>query len=259
MIFTDSHAHLTAEAFEPDREAVLERAQAAGMRHVCTIGSLPTDASQAIALAERHGSVTAAVGLHPHEASLWDDASAARIEALAGHPRVVAVGEIGLDYHYDHSPRDRQREAFREQIRVARRMSLPVIVHSREAPEDTLRILREEKAGEIGGVLHCFSGSQEMADLAVDLGFWISFSGILTFRNAQDLRGVAARVPADRLLCETDSPFLSPHPYRGRRNEPVRTLDVVACLATIRGESPEAMGERTTVNFEAAFPRLRSA
>ncbi len=259
MIFTDSHAHLTAEAFEPDREEVLQRALAAGMRHVCTIGSLPTDASQAVALAERHDFVTAAVGLHPHEARLWDAASADLIEVLAGHPRVVAIGEIGLDYHYDHSPRDRQCEAFREQIRVARRLSLPVIVHSREAPEDTLRILKEEKAGEAGGVLHCFSGNQEMADHAVGLGFWISFSGMLTFRNAQDLRSVAARVPVDRLLCETDSPFLSPHPHRGRRNEPVRTLEVVACLADIRGETPEAMGERTTLNFEAAFPRVRSA
>lgn len=259
MIFTDSHAHLTAEAFEPDREAVLERARTAGMRHVCTIGSLPTDASQAIALAERHEFVAAAVGLHPHEARLWDDASAGRIEVLAGHPRVIAIGEIGLDYHYDYSPRDKQREAFREQIRVARRLSLPVIVHSREAPEDTLRILREEKAGEAGGVLHCFSGSQEMADVAVGLGFRISFSGILTFQHAEDLRRIAARVPADRLLCETDSPFLSPHPHRGRRNEPVRTLEVVACLAAIRGEDPEATGERTTLNFEAAFPRVRPA
>jgi TatD DNase family protein len=259
MIFTDSHAHLTMDAFDADREAVLERARRAGMRYLCAIGSLARDAGETLAMADRHDFVYAAVGLHPHDARLWSDAAADRLESLSRHPRVLAVGEIGLDYHYDHSPRDRQREVFREQIRLARRLGLPVVIHTREAHEDTLRILTEEKAGDLGGVFHCFSGSGEMAGFAAEIGFRISFSGSLTFRNAHPLREVAARVPADLLLTETDAPFLSPHPYRGKRNEPFRTVEVVAELARLHGTTPEAMGEKTTANFEAAFSRLRSS
>lgn len=259
MIFTDSHSHLTLPAFDPDREEVLLRARAAGLRHLCTVGSLARDAEGALALAEKHDFIHFAAGLHPHDARLWDPASSSRLEALACHPRFLAIGEIGLDYHYDHSPRDRQREVFREQIRAARRLRLPVLIHTREAHEDTLRILEEEKAGEVGGVFHCFSGNDEMARYAVERGYRVSFSGSITFKNAGDLRRIAAAVPPDLLLTETDAPFLSPHPHRGGRNEPVRVLEVVTKLAEIRGTTPDFMGELTTRNFEDAFPRVRPA
>lgn len=259
MLFTDSHAHLTFPDFDADREEVLRRAREAGLRRVCTVGSLATDAGEALALAEGHDFICFAAGLHPHEARLWDPAVSSRLEDLARHPRFVAVGEIGLDYHYDRSPRERQREVFREQIRVARRLGLPILIHTREAEEDTLRILEEEKAEEVGGVFHCFSGSEEMARYAVERGYRVSFSGSITFQNAGDLRRIAAGIPEELLLTETDAPFLSPHPYRGRRNEPLRVVEVVRKLAEIRGTTAESLGERTTRNFEAAFPRLRPA
>jgi TatD DNase family protein len=256
MIFTDSHAHLTLDAFDADREEVILRAREAGLRYLCTIGSLARDAEGAAALAEKHDFIYFTAGLHPHDAKLWDEASPGRLEALSAHSRLLAIGEIGLDYHYDHSPRDRQREVFREQIRLARRLKLPLVIHTREAHDDTLRILEEEKAEEVGGIFHCFSGNDEMARFAAGIGFRISFSGSLTFKNAGDLRAVAAGVPEHLLLTETDAPFLSPHPHRGKRNEPLRVLEVVATLAGIRGTTPEAMGDRTTRNFQAAFPRL---
>jgi len=256
MIFTDSHAHLTLEAFDPDREEVLSRAREAGLRYLCTVGSLARDADAARALSEAHPFVYFTAGLHPHDARLWDAEKAGRLESIASHPRLLAVGEIGLDYHYDHSPRERQREVFREQIRIARRSGLPIVIHTREADADTLRILEEEKAEEVGGVFHCFSGDAAMADFAVARNFRISFSGSLTFRNADGLREVAAELPEGCLLTETDAPFLSPHPHRGKRNEPLRVVDVVTRLAELRGVSPETMGEATTRNFEAAFPRV---
>jgi TatD DNase family protein len=259
MIFTDSHAHLTLEAFDDDREEVILRARAAGLSYLCTIGSLARDAAQAASLADRHDFIYFTAGLHPHDAKLWDDSCPGRLEALSAHPRFVAIGEIGLDYHYDYSPRDRQREAFREQIRLARRLGVPVVIHTREAHEDTLRILEEEKAAEVGGIFHCFSGNSEMARFATGAGFYISFSGSLTFKNAGGLREVAGSVPLPLLLTETDAPFLSPHPHRGKRNEPVRVLEVVTKLAELHGLPPEAMGERTTRNFESAFPRLSAS
>jgi TatD DNase family protein len=259
MIFTDSHAHLTLDAFDADREEVILRARGAGMRHLCTIGSLARDASEAAALAGKHDFIYFTAGLHPHDARLWDETSAGRLESAAANPRLLAIGEIGLDYHYDHSPRDRQREAFREQIRLARRLGLPIVIHTREAHDDTLRILEEERAAEVGGIFHCFSGDGEMARFATGLGFRISFSGSLTFKNAGDLREVAAAVPPHLLLTETDAPFLSPHPNRGKRNEPIRVMEVVSRLAEIHGITPDAMGERTTRNFESTFPRLRAS
>jgi TatD DNase family protein len=259
MIFTDSHAHLTLPAFDADREEVIHRAREAGLRHLCTVGSLSRDADGARALAEKHDFIHFIAGLHPHDAKLWDGSSLPRLEALAAHPRLLAIGEIGLDYHYDLSPRDRQREVFREQVRAARRLGLPVVIHTREAHEDTLRILDEERGEEAGGVFHCFSGNAEMARYAMERGYRISFSGSVTFKNAGDLREIAAQVPPALLLTETDAPFLSPHPHRGRRNEPVRVIEVVTKLAEIQGTTPDAMGDQTTRNFEAAFPRLRSA
>ena len=256
MQFVDSHAHLCLEAFDADREAVLSRAREAGLAQLLCIGSMVGDAEAALALSERHPDVYFAAGLHPHDARHWDEATRGRLASLASHPRFLALGEIGLDYHYNRSPPEAQREAFRAQIRLARERRVPIVIHTREAHDDTLRILSEEKAPEVGGVFHCFSGNAAMAEFAVSHGFRVSFSGSLTFKNAADLREIAARLPATSLLTETDSPFLSPHPHRGKRNEPARTTDVVRCLADLRGVSPEAMGEQTSGNFQATFPKL---
>jgi TatD DNase family protein len=256
MKFVDSHAHLCLEAFDADREEVLQRAREAGLAQLLCIGSMVRDAEAAQALSERHPDIYFAAGLHPHDARFWDDSLRGRLDALAAHPRFLALGEIGLDFHYNHSPPEAQRHAFRAQIRLARERAVPLVIHTREAHDETLQILSEEKASEVGGVFHCFSGNTAMAEFALSVGFRVSFSGSLTFKNAGALREIAAALPAESLLTETDAPFLSPHPHRGKRNEPARSADVVRCLAEIRGVSPEAMGEQTCRNFQDAFPRL---
>jgi TatD DNase family protein len=259
MIFTDSHAHLCLDAFDADRDEVLQRARDAGMRHLLCIASLARDLGATRAFSEKHPDVYFAAGLHPHDARLWDDTLRRRLEEVLSHPRLLAIGEIGLDYHYNYSPPENQREAFRAQIRLARAHRLPIVIHTREAHDDTLKIMEEESAPEVGGVFHCFSGNQAMADFALERNFKISFSGSLTFKNAESLRQIACGLPQDVLLTETDAPFLSPHPHRGKRNEPARVVEVVRCLAQLRLVAPEAMGELTTRNFEAAFPRLKTA
>jgi len=259
MVFTDSHAHLCLDAFDADREAVLQRARDAGMRHLLCIASLVRDVDATREFSEQHPDVYFAAGLHPHDARLWDDRLRQRLEDLLSHPRLLGVGEIGLDYHYNYSPPESQREAFRAQIRVALSHSLPIVIHTREAHDDTLKILQEENASRVGGVFHCFSGNQAMADFALEQNFRISFSGSLTFKNAESLRQIAPTIPEHALLTETDAPFLSPHPHRGQRNEPARVMEVVHCLAELRHVTPEVMGEQTTRNFEAAFPRLNPA
>jgi len=258
MVLTDSHAHLALAAFDEDRDEVLRRAREAGMRHLLCIGSLVRDADATRELAEEHPDLFFTAGIHPHDSKQWDDGARRHLEDLTSHSRFLAVGEVGLDYHYNYSPPEQQREAFRAQIRLAREQRRPIVIHTREAHDDTLRILEEEKAAEVGGVFHCFSGNQAMAEFALERGFWISFSGSLTFKNAGSLREIASTVPLERLLTETDAPFLSPHPHRGKRNEPARVAEVVRCLAQLRGLTPETMGERTTRNFEAAFPRCAS-
>jgi TatD DNase family protein len=255
MVFADSHAHLALEAFDPDREAVLLRAREAGMRRLLCIASLVRDLDSARLLSEKEPDVFFAAGLHPHDARLWDGELRRRLEDATSHPRLLAIGEIGLDYHYNYSPPEQQREAFRDQIRLAREHRLPLVIHTREAHDDTLRILREESAGQVGGVFHCFSGNRAMADFAMEAAFMISFSGTLTFKNAGSLRVLAADIPLDRLLTETDSPFLSPHPHRGRRNEPARVVEVVRCLAEIKKVDAPELGELTMRNFQRAFPR----
>jgi TatD DNase family protein len=259
MVFTDSHAHLCLDDFDADRDEALQRARDAGMRHLLCIASLARDLDATREFSEKHPDVHFAAGLHPHDARLWDEALRQRLEETLSHPRLLAIGEIGLDYHYNHSPPEMQREAFRAQIQLARAHRLPIVIHTREAHDETLKILEEESASEVGGVFHCFSGNQAMADFALERGFRISFSGSLTFKNAESLRQIATALPQNALLTETDSPFLSPHPHRGKRNEPARVVEVVRCLAQLRLASPEAMGELTTRNFEAAFPRLNPA
>jgi TatD DNase family protein len=252
-VYSDSHAHLTMEAFDADRDAVIARARAGGLRHIVTISSYVGDAGRCAALAAAHDFIHFTAGVHPHDARQWDDTIAAGIRAAARHPKAVAIGEIGLDYHYDRSPRDRQREVFRAQIVMARELGLPIVIHTREAWDDTLAILREEDAREIGGVFHCFSGGVEEARGCLDLGFRLSFAGPVTFKNGAAIAAAAAFAPIERILVETDSPYLSPHPHRGQRNEPDRVRAVAAKLAEIKGTTPEAIGEATTLGLRAAF------
>jgi TatD DNase family protein len=252
-VLSDSHAHLTLEHFDPDRDEVIARARAAGIERLVTVSSFIGDAAACAELAARHDFIHFTAGVHPHEAKHWTPAVAAAIRQAAARPKAVAIGEIGLDYHYDFSPREDQRRAFRDQIALAREVRLPIVIHTREAWDDTLSILREERASEIGGVFHCFSGGRDEAARCLDLGFYLSFAGPLTFKNAGGLTEAAAFAPIDRLLCETDAPYLTPHPYRGKRNEPARVVHVVDRLAALKRLSPAQVGEATTQNLMTVF------
>lgn len=247
----DSHCHLDSEQFDTDRQQVIERALSAGVRLMLSIGAGagPQDLEAAIRLAERFPCVWASVGVHPHDAAKADDGVIARLEALLKHPRVVAVGEIGLDYYYDFAPRERQRALFRDQLALARRAAKPVIIHTREAWEDTFAILEASGLGPAGGIMHCFSGGPEHAQRALDLGFHISFSGIVTFPKAAAVHAAARMVPDARLLVETDAPYLAPVPHRGKRNEPAFTVLTAQRLAELRGASLESIAAVTTANF----------
>jgi TatD DNase family protein len=251
----DSHCHLDMDDFAGDRGDVLARAAAAGVSAMVTIGAGgPLEANaRAVALAGAHPQVYATVGVHPHEAAMVDDAVLATITELASRPKVVAIGESGLDYHYDNSPRPQQRAAFARFIQLARSLSLPVVVHLRAADPDALEIMRAEGARDAGGVIHCFSGDADSARAFLELGFHISFSGIVTFKNAEPLRAAACVVPADRLLIETDAPFLAPIPHRGRRNEPALVVHTAAVLAEVRGEPIEVLAEATRRNTQRLF------
>jgi len=252
-VFSDSHAHLTLEHFDPDRDEVIARARQAGIARLVTVASFIGDAEACAALAARHDFIHFTAGVHPHEAKSFTPEVAEGIRRAAARPRAVAIGEIGLDYHYDFSPRDAQRRAFREQIGLARSLTLPIVVHTREAWDDTLLILGEERAREIGGVFHCFSGGKEEARRCLDLGFYLSFAGPVTFKNSSGVAEAAAFAPLDRILCETDSPYLTPHPFRGKRNEPARVVLVAAKVADLKRLTPEAVGEATTRNLETIF------
>lgn len=253
-MFIDTHTHLDDARYQDDRDAVLARAREAGVEALVTIGCDLSSSQAAVALAERYDSVYAAIGIHPHEvrhiANGWYD----ELRRLAQHKKIVAYGEIGLDYHYQHSPPQEQQERFREQIQLARELKLPIIVHTREAQDDTISILREEQAREVGGVLHCFSGDAWLAKAALDLGFYLSFSGIVTFRNAATLREIAKTVPLDRLLIETDCPYLTPVPHRGKRNEPAHVVLIAQHLSALHGTlSPAEIGTYTTENAKRLF------
>jgi TatD DNase family protein len=233
-VLIDSHCHLDDPRFDNDREAVLQRARAEGVTEFVTIGcDLPTS-QRAVSLAQQYPPVFSSIGVHPHEAAGITPATYDALRTLAKQPKVVAYGEIGLDYYYNFSPPEIQRQRFREQIALARELRLPVIIHSRDAKKDTLTILEEEKANEFGGVFHCFTGDLEMAKAALGLGFFISFSGIVTFPKAAELQKVAQELPLDRMLVETDSPYLTPHPYRGKRNEPAYVQHVARKIAQLR-------------------------
>jgi TatD DNase family protein len=232
----DSHAHVDGPEFDVDRDEVLARARAAGVERIAVIGAVgdPSSAERAVALAERDPHIWATVATHPHDVAQMTPAWWATHERLARHPRVVAIGETGLDYYYDHSPRDVQREAFARFIALARAVDKPVVCHIRDAHDDARSILRDAHAAELGCVIHCFTGTPDDARAYVEMGCYVSFSGIVTYKTAQALRDAVPLVPADRLLIETDCPYLSPIPVRGRRNEPahlVHTAEVVACAA----------------------------
>ena len=257
-MFVDSHCHIDGAEYDADREEVIRRARDAGVTTMLNVGTGDPHSGafeRAVELAEKHTDIYAAVGVHPHDAKLFTDRAEQRLLDLVKQSRqVIAWGEIGLDYHYDHSPRDVQRKVFERQLRLARLLELPVVIHSREANADTIAILREELAGyERGGVLHCFGGSLEMATSAIDLGFFISFAGNLTFQKAEDLRSIARQLPLDRLLIETDCPYLTPVPFRGKRNEPARVVETARCLAELHGRELEEIGHITGENFGKLF------
>ncbi len=254
-VLIDTHTHLDDARYDTDREAVLTRAREAGVNALVTIGCDLATSRAAVVLAERYPFVYAAIGVHPHEVKHIGDGWYDELRRLAQHPKIVAYGEIGLDYHYNHSAPKEQRHRFREQIGLARELKLPLVIHTREAQADTIAILREERASEVGGVFHCFSGDAWLAKDALDLGFYLSFSGIITFQNATMLRDIAKTVPPDRLLIETDCPYLTPVPYRGKRNEPAYVALVAKTLAEVRtpSETAEDIGRITAENARRLF------
>ena len=257
-MFVDSHAHIDGPEFDTDRDDVIQRAQAAAVSAILNVGTGDPHSGafeRAIELGRSHQSIYTAIGTHPHDARLYDDDAEERIKSLIKRgERVVAWGEIGLDFHYDNSPRDVQVAVFARQLHAARELDLPVIIHTREAEAETIDILKCDYDGaERRGVFHCFSGSAELAKRALDLGFMISFSGIVTFKKAEELRNVARQVPLDHLLIETDCPYLAPVPHRGKRNEPAYVVEVARCLADLHGLELEELGHVTTEHFMRFF------
>ncbi|CAN5480057.1 TatD family hydrolase [soil metagenome] len=252
----DSHCHLNYKGLVEEQAAVLARARAAGVDTMLNIATRESEWDDVLTTAEREPDVWATVGIHPHEADEHPHVDTAKLVERAAHPRIVGIGETGLDYYYDHSDRDRQRTAFRAHIAASRETGLPLIVHTREAEEDTIAILREEMGkGAFTGVIHCFTASGAFADQAMAIGFYISISGIVTFKNAKDLKETAARLPRDRLLIETDSPFLAPIPHRGRPCEPAFVADTAHFLAGLRAEDIDDLAAYTSANFRTLFTK----
>ncbi|MGS1017729.1 TatD family hydrolase [Allosphingosinicella humi] len=255
-MFIDSHCHLNYEGLVEDQAGVLARARAAGVETMLNISTRASEWDAVVGVAERESDVWASIGIHPHEADIHPDVETSTLVERASHPRVVGIGESGLDYYYDKSDRDRQRDSFRAHIAAARETGLPIIVHTRDAEEDTHRILSEEMGkGAFTGVIHCFTASADFGRKALDLGLYISISGIVTFKNAKDLQAAAKDIPLDRLLIETDSPFLAPAPHRGRPCEPAFVADTARFLATLRGEPVEELARATSDNFHALFTK----
>lgn len=255
-MFADSHCHLNYKGLIEDQEAVLARARGSGVGVMLNIATREREWDDIVATAEREPDVWASVGIHPHEADQHPHVDTAKLVERARHPRIVGIGESGLDYFYDHSDRDRQQASFRAHIAAARETGLPLIVHTRDAEDDTLSILRDEmEQGVYTGVIHCFTASGAFADAAMALGLYISISGIVTFKNARDLQDTAARLPIDRLLIETDAPFLAPVPHRGKPGEPAFVADTAVFLAKLRGERVEDLAARTADNFYALFSK----
>jgi TatD DNase family protein len=257
MEIIDSHAHLEFSQFDEDRAAVLERARAAGVGTLLAIGSGTSPAERldsAIPFAEQHDWIYATVGIHPHDANAATEEHFARLVELARHPRVIGWGEMGLDYHYDHAPRDVQQTVFRRQLAEARAAKLPIIIHCRDAWDDCLAILEQEwRASGIGGIFHCFTGALAQAQRGLDMGFLVSFAGNVTYPKMQHLRDVARELPLENILTETDSPFLPPQGRRGKRNEPAFVVEVAQALGNVRNLAPEQVAATTAANFRRFF------
>jgi len=255
-MFIDSHCHLNYKGLVDDQAGVLDRARAAGVSAMLNISTRASEWDDVIATAERESDVMASVGIHPHEADIHPDVETATLVERARHPKVIGIGESGLDYYYDRSDRERQRQSFRSHVVAARETQLPLIVHTRDAEEDTYAILAEEMGkGRYPALIHCFTASQGFADKVLALGLYVSISGIVTFKNARDLQDVAKTIPSDRLLIETDSPFLAPVPHRGRPCEPAYVADTARFLAELRGEPVEALAASTSANFRTLFAK----
>ncbi len=251
----DSHAHLEMEAFDGDREDVLRRAKMVGVETILSLGLMDEGAtySKAFQLVDDHPELLTAIGCHPHDAKSFGSEGEQFLRELSQRPRLVAIGEVGLDYHYNLSPPETQQDVFRRQIRVARSLGLPLIIHQREAEKDLITILDEEKSSEVGGILHSFTADRETALAAIERGFLISFSGIVTFKNAGPLREVARELPMDKILVETDCPYLAPVPYRGKRNEPAFVRETASCLADVKGFTLKEIEAATDENFRRFF------
>lgn len=255
-MFVDSHCHLNYKGLVEQQGEVLARARENGVSAMLNISTREREWDEVIELAEQESDVWASVGIHPHEADQHAGMDCAKLAAKSSHPRVVAVGETGLDYYYDHSDRDQQRTGFREHIKASRQTGLPIIIHTRDAEADTAAILTEEmQQGAFTGVIHCFTASADFARIALDLGLYISLSGIVTFKNARDLQDVAKWLPADRLLVETDAPFLAPIPHRGRTGEPAFVADTARYVAQLRDVTPEVLASQTSDNFYRLFSK----
>ena len=259
-MLADSHCHLNYKGLVEEQQAVLARARARGVTAMLNIATRESEWDAVLATAEAEPDVWATVGIHPHEADQHPHVDTAKLVARAAHPRVVGIGESGLDYYYDHSDRARQQASFRAHIAAAREAGVPIVVHTRDAEDDTAAILREEmEEGAFAGVIHCFTASGAFADKALDLGLYVSISGIVTFKNAKDLQETAARLPRERLLIETDAPFLAPVPHRGKTGEPAFVADTASFLAKLRGEDVEELQVYTADNFHALFNKTRAA
>ncbi|WP_339160598.1 TatD family hydrolase [Siminovitchia sp. FSL H7-0308] len=252
MLF-DTHVHLNDEQFNDDLEEVMKRAQEAGVEHMVVVGFNRETIERALQIVDKYDFLYASIGWHPVDAIDMTEEDLVWLEEKARHPKVVAYGEIGLDYHWDKSPKNIQQEVFRKQIRLAKKLRLPLIIHNREATEDIIQILKEEDAKEIGGIMHCFSGSAESAKECLRLNFLISLGGPVTFKNAKKPKRVAEQVPLDKLLIETDCPYLAPHPYRGKRNEPAYVKLVAEQIAELKGISYEEVARATTENAKKLF------
>ncbi len=257
-MLVDSHCHLNYEGLIEDQVNVLNRARNSGVTAMLNISTRENEWRDIVATAEREDDVWASIGIHPHEADAHPDVDLAKLVGEARHERVVAIGETGLDYYYDHSDRDRQKQSFRTHIKAARETGLPIIVHTRDAEADTALIMAEEmEQGAYTGVIHCFTASRDFAYKALDLGLYISISGIVTFKNAKDLQATASELPLDRLLVETDAPFLAPVPHRGKTGEPAFVADTARYLADLRGEDYDVLCDTTAQNFYRLFGKAR--
>lgn len=252
-MFIDTHVHLNADQYDEDLQEVIDRALENNVTKMIVIGFDRKTIERAMDLTEKYEFIYAVVGWHPVDAIDCTPEDLQWIEELAAHPKVVGIGETGLDYHWDKSPKEVQQEVFRKQIQLAKKVQLPIIIHNREATEDVLRILKEEKAEEIGGVMHCFSGSVETARESIEMNFMISLGGPVTFKNAKKPKEVAELIPIEHLMIETDAPYLAPHPYRGKRNEPSYVPLVAEEIARLKGLTVEEVGEKTTKNAEQFF------